>query len=195
MKPYGLSVGLPGFVRSGLAIGLACATFSAHALSFTFFGSGQVTGPAQTPPVFTNLSVMPSTSSYTIDGASDWALMASFSFNAATLTGQGSGSFLRGQGDSLPFTFTSTSTALGAPLFLTYTFSGGTGAYAGLAGTGSSQVQLLGDPLGLPTAIPFAETAGIAHLAPVPEPMTWMLLAAGLAGLVGVKKARLLGLR
>lgn len=186
MKRNGLSFELRAIARKGLSIGLACATFTAHALSFTFFGVGEATGPAQTPPAFTGLEVLPASTACMIDGATGWTLSSQFSFNAATLIGQRCGTFAKGL-DSLAFTFTSTSTALGAPLFLAYSITGGTGAYAGLAGNGSSQVQLLGNPLGLPTAIPYLETAGTLNLAPVPEPATWMLLAAGLAGLLGYK--------
>lgn len=190
MKRSGSTAGLTGAVRKGVAIALACATFGAHALpTIVFSGSGMVTGPQQTPPLLTGLEVLPASTAYTVGGETGWSLGSLFSFNAATLTGQGSGSLAKGA-DSLTFTFTSTTPALGAPLSLTYAFTGGTGAYAGLVGTGASQVQLLGDPLGLPTAIPYLETGGAINLAPVPEPETWALLAAGLAGLVGYSKFR-----
>lgn len=189
MKRSGTSPGLPGIVRKGLAVGLACATLSAHALpTILFSGSGFVTGPQPTSPVLTGLQVLPG-STYTFDGQTGWSLGSLFSFDTLTLTGQGSGCLAKGS-DSLAFTFTSTASALGAPLSLTYAITGGTGAYAGLVGSGTSQVQLLGNPLGLPTPIPFVETGGSLSLAPVPEPETWALLAAGLAGLVGYSKVR-----
>ncbi len=189
MTRSGSSTGLPGIVRKGVAVGLACAALSAHALPTVLFsGSGYVTGPQPTSPVLTGLQVLPG-STYTFDGQTGWSLVSLFSFNTLTLAGQGSGTLAKGA-DSLAFTFTSTAPALSAPLSLTYTFTGGTGAYAGLVGSGASQVQLLGNPLGLPTPIPFIETGGSATLAPVPEPETWALLAAGLLGLIGYKKLR-----
>jgi hypothetical protein len=190
MKRSGSSPGLPGVVRKGVAVGLVCATFSAQALTtIVFSGSGFVTGPQPTSPVLTGLQVFPASTAYAFGGEAGWSLGSLFSFDTVALTGQGSGTLAKGA-DSLTFTFTSTAPSLGAPLSLTYAFTGGTGAYAGLVGSGASQVYLLGDPLGLPTAIPFIEAGGSATLAPVPEPETWALLAAGLLGLIGYKKVR-----
>src|SRR5689334_11765976 len=59
------------------------------------------------------------------------------SFNAATLTGSGSGTFEHGT-DALDFTFTSSAAALGQPLSLVYTITGGSGVFAGYTGAGSS---------------------------------------------------------
>jgi len=163
-----------------VAAALLGASLSVAAVTVQFSGTGAVSGPAQVPPLLTGLTVLPASTAYTFEGVTGWTLDSVFEFNLATLTGSGSGTFAHGA-DSLTATFTSTTPGLGAPLFLTYTVTGGTGAFAGMSGTGSSQVQLLGDPLGLPTPIPFAETAGVLTLAAIPEPATYALLGSGLA--------------
>ena|SRR5947209_8515862 len=175
-------------VRCVLGAALLGASLSVGALTVHFSGSGTVSGPAQVPPLFTGLTVLPGSTAYTFEGVTGWTLASTFDFNVATLTGSGSATFAHGS-DSLTATITSTTPALGAPLFLTYTVTGGTGAYAGLSGTGSSQTQLLGDPLGLPTPIPYVETAGVLTLAAIPEPSELALLGSGL-GLIAVRLRR-----
>ena len=168
---------LSGPIRAAAAVCLLVGT-SAQALTVAFSGSGLVTGPAQVPPAFVMLTVAPATSHYTLNGMTGWSLDAVFSFNAATLTGSGSGAFEHGA-DALDFTFTSTAAALGDPLSLSYTITGGSGAFASYTGSGSSTVALLGNPLGLPEPIPFMETAGTLTLA-VPEPPPAALIGLGL---------------
>ena len=166
--------------RCTVAAGLLGASLSAGALTVHFSGSGEVSGPAQVPPVFTGLTVLPASTAYTFEGVAGWTLAATFEFNVATLTGSGSGTFAHGA-DSITAAFTSTTAALGAPLFLTYTVTGGTGAFAGMAGTGTSQVQLLGNPLGLPTPVPFLDAEGVLNLSAIPEPSELALIGSGLA--------------
>ena len=169
-------------LRIAALAALICTSVSAAAVTISFSGSGLVTGPAQVPPTFTDLHVDPATSSYTFGGIAGWTLDALFSFNLATLSGSGSGVFAHG-GDSLKFNMSSTTPSLGAPLDLVYTITGGTGAFAGFIGSGSSQVQLLGNPLGLPDPIPFTESNGTLTVA-IPEPSELALLVAGLGALL-----------
>ena len=174
--------------RVTVSVALLSASLSVGALTVHFSGTGAVSAPAQVPPLFTGLTVLPATTAYTFEGVTGWTLHSVFEFNVATLTGSGSGTFAHGA-DTLTATFTSTTPALGAPLFLSYTVTGGTGAGAGMSGTGSSQVQLLGDPLGLPTPIPYLETEGVLTLAAIPEPSELALFGAGL-GLLAVRMRR-----
>ena len=171
------------------AAGLLGAWITVGAQTVTFAGSGLVTGPAQVPPVFTQLRIEPATTLYTFNGVSGWTLDVLFQFNAATLSGSGAGTFAKGV-DSLAFTITSTTASLGAPLALSYVINGGSGSFAGVSGTGGSQVQLLGDPLGLPTPIPFIESNGMLTLAAIPEPSQLALFAVGLAAFVARVRRR-----
>ena len=175
--------------RCMMGAGLLGASVSVGALTVHFSGSGEVTGPAPSGPLFTDLTVLPASTAYTFEGVTGWTLSSSFEFDASTLTGAGSGTFAHGA-DSITATFTSTTPQLGAPLFLTYTVTGGTGAFAGMVGTGSSQVQLLGNPLGLPTPIPFIDSEGVLTLAAVPEPSELALVASGLALLAAFARRR-----
>src|SRR4029450_1198275 len=143
-----------------LAAGLLGASLSAGALTVHFSGPRAARGPPQVPPVFSGLTVLPASTAYTFEGIAGWTLAAAFEFNVATLTGSGSGTFAHGA-DSITAAFTSTTPSLGAPLFLTYTVTGGTGAFAGMVGTGTSPVQLLGNPLGLPTPVPLLHTQAV----------------------------------
>jgi hypothetical protein len=150
-----------------------------------------VNGPAQTPPFFSGLVIGPADASYVLNGQTGWTINVSF---GGALTPQGgysgsmSGSFVRGA-DSLSFTGSQFTALLGQPIALSYTVTGGTGAFAGLVGSGSSSVTLLGNPFGLPSPVPFIETDGVLQLAPIPEPATLWLWAAGLAGL-GLRQAK-----
>jgi hypothetical protein len=170
-------------IRLSAMLAFTLTALSAQALDVAFSGSGLVSGPAQTPPLFTQLAVAPESTHYTVNGDDGWTLGGQFEFNVATLAGSGAGMLAKGA-DSLSLSFASTTASLGAPLALTYTVTGGTGIYSGLFGGGSSTVQLLGNPLGLPTPIPFTETNGTLNLSPVPEPSTFALMVLGIAGLV-----------
>ncbi len=172
-------------MAAGLALALSCG--AVQALTVTFSGSGVVNGPAQTPPVFSGLLIGPADAAYTLGGETGWTI--DVSFGGALTPGGGyagtmNGRFLRGA-DSLLFTGTQSTPVLGEPIALVYTITGGTGAFAGWTGTGSSTVQLLGNPFGLPTPVPFIESNGALDISPVPEPAAAVLFAAGLLGLAG----------
>jgi hypothetical protein len=170
----------------------ALASLPARAVTLNFSGNGVVNGPAQTPPVFSGLTIGPADATYTFDGQAGWTIDVVFGGNI-TLTGGFSGtmagSFSRGA-DSLSFTGTQATSLLGQPIALNYTITGGTGAYAGYVGSGTSTVTLLGNPLGLPTPVPFLETSGVLNLQPVPEPGTWALWLLGLALLGAAASSR-----
>lgn len=181
-----------------IATRLTCATAAcllaalpAQALTLNFSGSGVVQGPAQAPPLFTGLTIGPTDASYTFDAQAGWTINVLFG-GILTPTGgyEGSmsGTFARGA-DSLAFTGTQSTALLGQPIALVYTITGGTGTFAGYTGSGSSNVTLLGNPLGLPTPVPFLENNGVLNLTPIPEPGTWALWLAGL-GLGGLVARR-----
>ena len=151
---------------------------SAQAVLIGFFGSGLVTGPAQVPPQFIGLQVKPADSQYVVDDNGGWTMNSLFDFNVGSLTGNCTATFSNGV-DSIFASFTSSSVMLGAPLDLIYAVTGGAGAHNGWTGSGSSSVQLLGNPLGLAAPIPFMETGGVLNI--VAEPGTWLLVASGLA--------------
>lgn len=179
------------------AVVLVVSPLPARALQLTFAGSGFVQGPAAVPPLFNDLHIGPSDASYTLGGVAGWAIDVSFdgqlqtSFVDGNLvlggwTGIMSGRLLRGS-DSLSFTGTQASAGLEEPIVMTYSFSGGTGMFSGYAGSGSSHVILMGNPLGLPTPVPFSEIDGLIELQPVPEPGAWALLATGLLAAAGAR--------
>lgn len=166
-------------ITAAAAAGLLAGAAPAKALTILFSGSGSVSGPPQSPPVFAGLQVTPADSAYSFDAASGWTLASSFGgMVTATggFSGAGSGSFAKGA-DSLNFNFTSQTAQLGTPLALSYTVTGGSGAYTGFTGSGTSLLILQGNPLaGLP--VPFIEQSGVLNVTAVPEPASvwlWML--------------------
>lgn len=176
------SARVQGCARIALcAAALLC--LPAQAITVNFDGSGSVTGPAQTPPFFVGLEVLPASTSYVVNGDPGWQLGSLFDFNAVTLTGTGTATLSKA-GDSISLLINTSTSSLGAPLAMTYTAIGGTGAFLGLVGSGTSTVQLLGNPLGLPVAVPYVETGGVLNLSPVPEPSALLLGALSAAFLL-----------
>jgi hypothetical protein len=168
-------------------VSLAGLAAPSSAAVISFSGTGQVApGGPPVGPVLT-LTVLTPTTSYTLGRAAGWRLESSFDFNLATNQGVGTFRFFDSVGPGSLFgTFTSTTPALGAPFALTYTVNGGTGAYAGFVGTGSSTTTLLGDPNQPPT--PFSE-AGRLDVR-VPEPATFGLLGLALGGALLARRRR-----
>lgn len=181
------------FALGVAAAGLLLLTQAqAQAQTINFSGSGVVNGPAQVPPVFSGLTIGPGDASYTFNGQTGWTIDVVFGGNLTPTGGyEGTmtGSFVRGA-DSLLFSGTQSAPLLGQLITLTYTVTGGSGVYAGLVGSGSSSVNLLGNPFGLPTPVPFIEANGVLNLRPVPEPGSWALWLGGLAGLAALTRRR-----
>jgi hypothetical protein len=169
---------------AALVAGLAALAAPAAALTLAFEGQGLVQGPAPALPFIEGLRIGPLDALYTLGGEPGWTIDVLFG-GVITPTGgwegQMAGEFRRGA-DSLQFTGTQAAALLGEPIALSYTVTGGSGAYAGLVGSGISLVQLMGNPLALPAPVPFMEFDGVLNLQPVPEPGTWALWALGLAG-------------
>lgn len=170
-----------------LAVGGVCFVLcsAASALTFTFTGSGEVT-PIGPPDGDGNLPLIVINTAYDLPGPGVWDLASSFLFNLVTQTGAGSFAFSLGS-DSLSGTLTTVAAPeAGGPGFeISYLVTTGTGAYAGMTGSGNALVRLLGDPNLPPT--PYLE-AGIMNL--VPEPSTWMLALAGVAALGALQRRR-----
>lgn len=170
-----------------LAAGGVCFALctAASALTFTYTGSGEVT-PVGPPDGDGNLPVIVINTAYDFPGPGVWELASSFLFNLETQTGAGSFSFSRGVSSLSGTLTTAAAPEAGGPGFeLSYFVTAGTGAYAGMTGSGNALVRLLGDPNLPPT--PYLE-AGIMNL--VPEPSTWMLALAGLAALGALQRRR-----
>lgn len=192
------------FALAALAAGALLGATPATALTIEFSGSGVVQGsppPTSEPGLFNDLSIGPADASYSLGGETGWSIDVSFEGSLTWTiepdgvviidgpwTGSMSGRFQRG-GDSLSFTGSQYAPFLGAPIELAYTITGGTGAYAGYIGSGVSAVQLLGNPFGLPTPVPFIES-GVLTLTPVPEPGSWALWCLGLVGMGAHLRAR-----
>jgi hypothetical protein len=161
------------FLVGALAL---CLGAAAQAQSFTFTGQGQVV-PTGAPSPSGDLPLAVVNTAYDLPGAGTWALQSSFVFNLVSGTGSGSFSFSQGA-DSLFGTLSTVQAVVaGASGFeISYSVAGGTGAYAGLTGSGSSLTQLL-DPLTGPPPYDYLE-AGIMTL--VPEPGAPLLMLGGL---------------
>jgi len=167
--------------RLGAPLALLLGAAHAAALTVAFTGSGIVAGGPQVFPVLGGLSLSAATSNYTVGGESGWHVDKLFDFNVVSLVGSGTFTFTHGS-DSLTGTFTSTKANAAAPTDLLYSVVGGTGSFAGYVGSGSSTGSTEGNAFGLPAAlVTFTETGNL-NLAPIPEPATVLLLAAGLAG-------------
>lgn len=187
----------PQTLVAAAALAVLIAT-PVQALTLEFSGSGVVQGsppPESDPGRFDDLRIGPADASYTLGGVTGWAIDVSFQGSTpwvfepdigyvflGSWSGGMNGRFVRGE-DSLSFTGDQFTNNILGPISVTYTITGGTGAFAGYTGTGSSYVQLLGNPFGLPTPVPFQEYGGVLTLQPVPEPQAWALMAAGLLGL------------
>jgi hypothetical protein len=184
----------PALARGGALAAVLAAAVPAQAggLTLSFSGSGVVNGPPQTPPLFAGLQIGPGDASYVLGGEAGWTIDVVF---GGALNPEGgyagtmSGSFARGA-DRLFFTGTQSTSQLGLPIGLGYSITGGSGAYAGYVGSGFSTVILQGNPLGLPTPVPFIEVGGVLQLQPIPEPASWALWALGLAGLLAATRPR-----
>lgn len=166
---------------------LMVVLFGATALSaavIPFSGTGSVapTGPPDSGGNLT-LQVLPGTA-YTLGGVTGWQLTSTFTSNLGTGAGAGTFSFYRGA-DSLFGTITTAFGPAPGQFALTYLVQSGTGIYAGQDGTGSSIVQLLGDPNSPPTA--FSETGSLQV---VPEPATFACAGIGLAAIAAWHRRR-----
>jgi hypothetical protein len=164
-------------LRAVVAAALAAAATGATAATYTFTGAGLVT-PTGAPDGGGNLPLTVLDTDYQINGlAGNWTLASSFTFNGGTNTGSGTFTFTRGA-DSFSGTLATAGApvALGPGFALTYTVTGGTGAFAGKTGGASSYTRIVSDPLG-PPPFNYLE-AGVLTL--VPEPATWALMGGGL---------------
>jgi hypothetical protein len=153
---------------------------SAMAITINFSGSGLVTGPAQTPPVLSGLTMGSATSDYIVAGEGGWHVDKVFSFNVATLVGGGNWTLSNGS-SSLTGMFTSSRADSTSPTALLYTVTGGTGSFAGYTGSGVATGSTAGNPFGLPAAVVTFTESGAFNVSAVPEPAMGWLLAAGLA--------------
>lgn len=116
-----------------------------------------------------------------LGGVDGWSLIAPFDFDYATATGGGSFSLARGD-DGL---YGSLSTAAGGPgsFELSYTITGGIGQYAGVTGSGSTVVTLLGF-----NGVDGYDYEEIGQLTLVPEPASGALLLGGLTWLAARRR-------
>ena len=175
-----------------IAIAALCLVPAGPALANTvgFFGDGLVTATGA-PDMDGNLpQAVIEPTDYDFGNGQTWHLSATFSFNLPT--GLGSGLFTFADGvDALTGTVTTRQDHVDLSMFaLTYLVSSTSGIFAGFTGSGSSTVQLLGDPRDPSTPrIPFIEH-GSFNLTPVPEPGSLVLIGLGLAGIVVSRQRR-----
>jgi hypothetical protein len=178
-QPHG---GLRTFVLASSTLAALLASGAATAITLAYSGSGAVTGPAQTPPVLTGLTLSAATSSFTIGADPTWRVDKLFFFNTATLTGGGSFTFSNAS-SSFSGTFVSTRASTTSPTTLVYTVTGGTGAYAGFVGDGIGYGTTIGNPFGLPAAVVSFTEGGFFNISAVPEPASALLLSLGAASI------------
>ena len=166
-------------IRTGGALAALLGSASAMAITIAYSGSGAVSGPAQTPPVLTGLTLTSAPSVFPVGVEAGWSVDKLFFFNTATLIGGGSFNFSNGV-SSFGGTFTSARANGTAPTSLVYTVTGGTGAYAGYTGVGFGYGSTVGNPFALPAAAVTFTEGGFFNISPVPEPGSALLLALGL---------------
>lgn len=162
-----------------------CFTCPLLAAVISFSGTGQVS-PTGPPDGLGNLPLMvvTPTTNYDLGDGNVWQLTSAFTSNLVTGLGSGTFGFQSGA-NGLSGTLT---TAFGpgpGQFALAYLVTSGAGAYAGFQGSGSSIVQLLGDPNLPPT--PFSESGSLTVV--TPEPTSLGLLSAGLLALVARRRA------
>jgi hypothetical protein len=165
-----------------VACGLLPLPSVASPLTLQFSGGGAVVpGPGFDP----NLPVWPLfvpavPDSYVLGGQSGWSLTSAFDFDVTTGTGRGTFTLANAFGDSLFGTLATVTDVSNGPFGgfdIQYAVDGGTGAWAGFQGSGSSEVTLTSDPRQFPTT--FLELGTITQR--VPEPGSLLLASLGLA--------------
>jgi hypothetical protein len=168
-----------------LAACLAAAALPAAALQLVYGGTGSVLpGGLPDPDGNLPLRVPPRLTDYDFGFARPWRLESHFVSNLVTGEGAGEFRFLSPFG-ALGGVLTARAAAVGefGGFELSYTVESGTGLWAGVIGSGSSLVTLLGSPTSFPT--PFTEEGvlqlDLSPVGPVPEPTTALLMLAGLA--------------
>jgi hypothetical protein len=172
--------------KSGLIVQTLWSV-TAMAATLTYSGTGQVS-PAG-PPVggLLPLMVITPTTAYAFSDGRTWQLEALFTSDLSTGTGNGTFTFFTGT-DSVFGTIASNGDLATGQFLLSYSVSGGTGGYQGFVGSGSSTVQLLGDPFNPPT--PYSES-GSLNVAQAPEPTALAPIALGLLAILsGRRKVR-----
>jgi hypothetical protein len=168
-----------------LAACLAASVLPAAALQLVYGGTGSVLpGGLPDPDGNLPLRVPPRLTDYDFGFARPWRLESHFVSNLGTGEGVGEFRFLSPFG-TLGGALTARAAAVGdfGGFELSYAVEYGTGLWAGVFGTGSSVVMLLGPPTSFPT--PFTEEGvlqlDLTPVGPVPEPATACLMLAGLA--------------
>jgi hypothetical protein len=177
---------MTAFDKSGL-IDQILRSVTAIAATLTYSGTGRMSPVGLPVGDILPLIVITPTTACAFSNGRTRQLQALFTSDLRTGAGNRTFNFFTGT-VSVFGTIAANGNLATGQFLLSYAVFGGTGGYQGFAGTGSSTVQLLGDPFSPPT--PYSES-GSLNVAQAPEPAAFAPVALALLDMLSRgRKAR-----